>query len=271
MTCIVILNLPALPVPMQIGDEGQGFRIPNIMNLVIDIGNTLTKVAVFQDGEMVHKAVMDDFTAADLENIRSSYPDIKKAILSTVKKRKPTLLLQLKQSYECFIELNHNTPLPIENKYETPGTLGYDRLASVVGTNTIFPGSNVLIIDTGSAITFDFIDLENKYLGGNISPGMQMRFRALHEFTSSLPLVEPTEQNPGIGKNTTDAIRKGVQNGIVYEMDGFIDQMKLKYTGLRIVVTGGDSHFFDNSLKNSIFVDLNLVLKGLNRILEHNA
>jgi len=248
------------------------------MNLVIDIGNTLTKLAIFEDEHMVHKSVMDDLTVEDLENIRSSYPGITKAILSSVKKRKTALLLHLNQIFECFVELNHNTPLPVENKYETPDTLGYDRLAAVVGANTIYPDSNVLIIDTGSAITFDFIDLENKYQGGNISPGMQMRFRALHEFTSSLPLVsssagqrKPSEQNQGIGKNTSDAIRRGVQNGIVYEMDGFIDQMKSKYEDLKIVVTGGDSNFFDNSLKNSIFVDLNLVLKGLNRILEHNA
>ena len=133
-------------------------------------------------------------------------------------------------------------------------------------------------IDIGSAITFDFVDLENNYQGGNISPGLNMRFRALHEFTSNLPLVslsasqrKPSEQDPGIGKNTPDAIRKGVQTGIVNEMNGFIDYMKSEYEDLKIVVTGGDSNFFDYSLKNSIFVDLNLILKGLNRILEHNA
>ncbi|MBL7110999.1 MAG: type III pantothenate kinase [Bacteroidales bacterium] len=241
------------------------------MNLVIDIGNTLTKLAIFQDEEIVHKEVLEDFTSDTLESIRNSFPGINKAILSTVKNREPILLQHLSQSFEYFLELDHTTPLPITNKYETPVTLGYDRLAAVVGANTIFPNSNVLIIDIGSAITFDFIDLENNYQGGNISPGLNMRFRALHEFTSNLPLVQPSGQDSGIGKNTTEAIRKGVQNGIVNEVNGFIDHMISEYKDLKIIVTGGDSNFFDNSLKNSIFVDLNLILKGLNCILEHNA
>jgi type III pantothenate kinase len=241
------------------------------MNLVIDIGNTFTKLAIFREGEIVHKTSTEDFTAGYLENIRNSFPGIDKAILSTVKKREPALLGHLKQSFSYFLELDHLTPLPIINNYETPVTLGNDRLAAVVGANTIFPDSNVLVIDIGSAITYDFIDAENKYQGGNISPGMKMRFRALHEYTSNLPLVEPSGKDPDIGKNTTDAIRKGVQNGIANEMDGFIDDMKSEYRDLKIIVTGGDCNFFDNSLKNSIFVDLNLILKGLNRILDHNA
>ena len=248
------------------------------MNLVIDIGNTLTKLAIFQDDEMVHKEVTEECTVDTLKKLCTSFPELKKAILSTVKKKEPALTNHLQKIFEYFVDLDHNTPLPVANNYDTPVTLGYDRMAAVVGANTIFPNSNVLIIDIGSAITFDFIDFENNYQGGNISPGLNMRFRALHEFTSNLPLVslsayqrKPSEQDPGIGKNTSDAIRKGVQNGIVNEIDGFIDQMKSEYEDLKIVVTGGDSNFFDNSLKNSIFVDLNLILKGLNRILEHNA
>jgi type III pantothenate kinase len=248
------------------------------MNLVIDIGNTLTKLAIFQDDEMVHKEITEECTVDTLKKLCPSFPGLKKAIVSTVKQKEPALTNHLQQIFEYFVDLDHNTPLPVVNNYDTPVTLGYDRMAAVVGANTIFPNSNVLIIDIGSAITFDFIDLENNYQGGNISPGLNMRFRALHEFTSNLPLVsssayqrKPSEQVPGIGKNTSDAIRKGVQNGIVNELDGFIDQMKSEYEDLKIVVTGGDSNFFDNSLKNSIFVDLNLILKGLNRILEHNA
>ncbi len=241
------------------------------MNLVIDIGNTLTKLAIFQEEEVVHKDSCENFSAENLENIINTFPGINRAILSTVKKRDPRLVQQLEQSFECFIELDHGTPLPITNKYETPVTLGYDRMAAVVGANTIFPVSNVLIIDIGSAITYDFIDSENNYQGGNISPGLKMRFKALHEFTSNLPLVKPSKQESGIGKNTAEAIRKGVQIGIVNELNGFIDQMISEYKDLKIIVTGGDSNFFDNTLKNSIFVDLNLILKGLNRILEHNA
>jgi len=241
------------------------------MNLVIDIGNTLTKGAIFRDDEMVDKISMEVFNTGRLEDIIKKYPGFNKAILSTVKERDPALISSLKQHVDSFIELGRDTPLPVKNVYETPETLGYDRLAAAVGANTIFPGSNVLIIDIGSAITFDFIDRENNYRGGNISPGMQMRFRALNEHTSNLPLVKPAVQDRGIGKNTTEAIRKGVQNGIIYEIDGFIDQMKSVHEDLKIMVTGGDSNFFDNSLKNSIFVDLNLILKGLNRILEYNA
>lgn len=241
------------------------------MNLVIDIGNSLVKLAVFRGSEIVHKMSVKDLEPDMIENRRKSFPGLDRVILSSVGKPDPSLVSYLERSFEVAIQLDQHTPLPVINAYETPETLGYDRLAAAAGANTIFPDSDVLIIDIGSAITFDFINRDNRYLGGNISPGMQMRFRALNEYTSNLPLIEPGVQGKGFGKNTTEAIRRGVQCGIIHEIDGFIDDMKSEYADLKIIITGGDCSFFDNSLKNSIFVDLNLTLKGLNRILEYNA
>ena len=170
-----------------------------------------------------------------------------------------------------FIYLDERVALPVKIGYETPETLGKDRLAAVVGATYLRPGRNILIIDAGTAITYELVEASGLYKGGNISPGMTTRFRALHQFTSRLPLVMETEEIPLVGTSTGMAIRAGVVNGIVYEMDGYIDTLKAKYPDLLVFLTGGHSFYFERRLKNSIFADINLVLIGLNRILEYNV
>jgi len=174
--------------------------------------------------------------------------------------------------FDNCIELDHHTPIPLINRYRTPDTLGYDRIAAAVGAYTIYPEKNVLVIDAGTAITYDLVTGGGEYMGGNISPGMAIRFKSLNKYTNRLPLLEPSiEEPPLLGSSTKEAIQSGVINGILFELDGFIGDVSRLHPELKVVLTGGDAKYFEGKLKSSIFVDLNLNLIGLNRILEHNA
>ena len=203
--------------------------------------------------------------------LKDEHPQLTQAMLSSVKPADDEILKYLSENFELFIELDHLTELPIENLYETPETLGKDRLAAAVGANELFPDQNLLIIDAGTAITYDLVSEKNQFIGGNISPGLQMRFKALNHFTGKLPLINSSDEFQTLGKNTTDAVRAGVQNGILYEIAQTIELFNKNYQNLQIVMTGGDSIFFDKKLNYSIFVHFNITLIGLNRILEHNA
>jgi type III pantothenate kinase len=213
----------------------------------------------------------DIIRAADIQALITEYPDIDHSIISTVRKEEPSFAGLLRDKGVGVLRLDHLTPLPIRNRYRTKETLGYDRIAAAVEANARFPEQDILIIDMGTAITIDFVNAEGEFLGGNISPGLLMRFRSLHEFTSRLPQVEPAGQDALLGDDTETAIRAGVQNGIIFELDGYINEQKKRYPGLQVLMAGGDAVFFDKKLKNSIFVDLNLNLFGLHRILEYNV
>ena len=177
---------------------------------------------------------------------------------------------RLEQLSFPVIRLTHETPVPIKNLYKTPETLGADRLAAVIGANAIRPNRDLLIIDAGTCITFDFIDKHGQYHGGNISPGMEMRLKALHAFTAKLPEVTADGETPTYGDSTETAIRAGVYHGIAFEIEGYIRQLQKNYPQLLVFLTGGDRFSFDTNLKSSIFADSFLVLKGLNRILAYN-
>jgi len=241
------------------------------LNLVIDIGNSVSKGAVFDRQSCIHMLTRDIIREADLKALLRDYPDIVSTIISTVRMDRPSFAGLLRDRGVRVLLLDHLTPLPIKNCYATKETLGYDRIAAAVEANARFPGQDILIIDMGTAITVDFINSENEFLGGNISPGLLMRFRSLHEYTGRLPLVEPADQDALLGDDTEHAIRAGVQNGIIFELDGYINEQKKRYPRLQVLMTGGDAVFFDKKLKNSIFVDLNLNLNGLHRILEYNV
>jgi type III pantothenate kinase len=214
---------------------------------------------------------MDHLTAQHVRMLIEEHSQLKKAILSSVKPVDQELLEVLNKDFDQFIELDHHTELPIDNLYDTPETLGKDRIAAAVGANELFPDTNLLIIDAGTAITYDLVSEKNQFIGGNISPGLEMRYKALNHFTGKLPLVGYRFDYESIGKNTEDAIRAGVQNGILYEMAQNIEYFNTNYQNLQFIMTGGDSNFFDKKLNYSIFVHFNLTLIGLNRILEHNA
>ena len=239
------------------------------MNLVIDIGNTAAKLALF-DGTLPLEVVYDsNSTLERLPDICSRYA-VEKAIVASVIDLDERALAQLSKLPVPVLWLNEKTPLPVENLYETPETLGYDRMAAVVGANEQFPDRDILVIDAGTCITYEFVDAAGRYHGGNISPGRQMRFRALHQFTGRLPLVSREGRELPMGRDTDTAIRAGVLKGMEYEISGYIMALKHKYPELLVFLTGGDDFSFDTNLKSIIFADRFLVLKGLNRILNYN-
>ena len=241
------------------------------MNLVIDIGNTRTKFSVFNNGEVLITVPVDEFLPEHIDLLQNEHPDLKKVILSAVKDYSPKLKTSLQNKFEQFIELNENTQLLIENCYKTPETLGKDRIAAVVGGFDLYPETNLLIIDAGTAITYDILNEKHQYLGGNISPGIEMRYKALNQFTGKLPLINHKNFDKLYGTTTEEAIWAGVQNGVVFEVDKAIDTFKEFYKNLKVIITGGDADFFDKKLKNSFFVNFNLTALGLNSILEYNG
>ncbi len=241
------------------------------MNLVIDIGNSRTKVAFFSQKEMVGSFFYDVLTKEALEDLVKKFPGTEKAILSSVASAEASIYDYLKESFSFFLELNHQTAVPIRNTYRTPETLGLDRIAAAIGARELFPDRDLLVIDAGTAVTFDLIEGNGTFSGGNISPGLRIRFRSLHEFTGKLPFVSESDECPLIGQTTEEAIRAGVTNGMIFEIDGMIEQLKKKYPEIQPVLTGGDAKFFERRLKSHIFVKFEITLIGLNRILEYNV
>ncbi len=241
------------------------------MNLVIDIGNSSVKAALFNSGKIISTSHWEGKYTESLVDLLESNPDINNAIISSVRKNDGGISEKLDIFNVPVLLLDVNTPLPIANLYRTNQTLGRDRIAAAVGANYRFRNKNLLVIDAGTAITIDFVSSGNEFLGGNISPGMSMRLRALHEFTDKLPLVKPSGSVPLLGDDTESAILAGVVNGIIFEIDEYVNRQKIRYPDLKVVLTGGDAMFFDKKLKNSIFVDLNLNLQGLHRILDYNV
>lgn len=231
-----------------------------MLKLIIDQGNTQTKLALFQQKKMLNKTLYNQDN-----QLREFEGQAEAVILSSVGDAS-TVLKVLKKNP---LLLNRITPLPIANLYECPETLGNDRIAAVVGAATQFPKSNVLVIDAGTCITLDLLTIEG-YQGGSIAPGVQMRLQALHQQTERLPLVELNGEVDIIGKNTIQSIQSGVINGVLAEVDGMIDRYQSQFSDLKVLLTGGDFQLFDKGLKNSIFADPDLVLKGLNEILDYN-
>ena len=241
------------------------------MNLIIDVGNTLVKFAVFQDNTLIEKKTASNEDALKtFKLIIKEYKLIKKAIVSSVGKLDNMVFDVINEKLEVLI-LNHETKLPFKNLYKTPHTLGVDRIALVCASIKNYPNRNVLIIDAGTCITYDFISSDNEYLGGAISPGLRLRYTSLNTFTSKLPLLDTEMPNELIGNTTNSAIHSGVVFGILKEIDGVIDDYRIKYEDLTVILTGGDSNFLSKQLKNGIFANSNFLLEGLNFILEFKS
>lgn len=240
------------------------------MNLIIDIGTTYIKIAVFSNSKILFRESLPEISSDYIKTISGNFPGLKNSILSSVRKRDSSLIGYLETNFNVTIELSEKTPVPVKNLYKSPETLGYDRLAAVVGAVTLYPKTNILVIDIGSAVTFDFINNINEYHGGNISPGMMMRFRALHEFTSNLPLQYPLDEQEYMGTDTPGAIISGVQNGLIHEVEGYIRKFTEAEKQAKIILSGGDSGFFAQKISFKVFTDPDLTLKGLNRILLYN-
>ncbi len=246
-------------------------NIDNQLNLVIDIGNTLAKIAVFDKDKLVFNKNYDSLTVNDAHSLLKQF-NIVYSIISNVRDHQPELENVLINNTN-FISLSSTTLLPFNNLYATPNTLGKDRIALVSGASKLFPQTNVLVIDVGTCITYDFIDSKNNYQGGSISPGINLRLKALNQFTGKLPLVEiSNNDNPKLTANSTIAsIKSGVFYGIKTEIEGVIAKYNGLYENLQVVITGGNAEMFDLESKNRIFADKFFLLKGLNEILNYNA
>ncbi len=238
------------------------------MNLVIDAGNSFTKAALFKKGEIVDTWKVASSGLDELGKIPSQFT-IDAAIISDVSNVTQRLAPMLK-TFSRVIQMSAQTLTPLKLSYTSPESLGSDRLAAAVCASHLWPGHPVLAIQAGTCITYELVTQNRDYQGGSISPGTDMRFQAMHNFTAKLPLVKKEQINFLTGTNTNDCILSGVVNGCIAEIDGIIDQYKETYPELKIVMGGGDTFFFDKKLKNRIFAVENLVLRGLNIILDHN-
>jgi len=241
------------------------------MNLCIDIGNTRIKVfqVDFDETKLILVKEEWDENFEELKHLLKTHR-FQNGILSTTRTDNQSLIDILSKELENFLFLDHLTPLPIKLLYETPSTLGKDRIAVTVAGKHLFPKNNVFIINMGTCITYDFITFDKKYLGGSIAPGMKMRFKAMNTFTDRLPLVEARELDSFIGTTTEKSLITGVVEGCVAELDGRIDQYNEKFGNIITILTGGDASFFEKKLKNEIFAHPNLLPTGLNEILTYN-
>lgn len=244
-------------------------------NLVIDIGNSYTKAAIFNFDELLW---VQSYSHIDTNIINQLLTDYQpgKAIVSSVKKQYTEPWLQSLSERVLLVQFNAGMPASIKNHYRTPTTLGLDRLAAVGGAYALYPGKGNMVIDAGTCITYDWVDEQGNYFGGSISPGINMRYQALNKYTAALPLIEKDPDfKDTFGYDTVSAIKSGVQNGIRFEVMGFIETYFKTHQALNILLSGGDAIFFDTLLKNSIFapyvkLEPHLVLKGLNAVIQHH-
>ncbi len=240
------------------------------MLLAIDVGNTRIKAAVFEANTLLEVLIFtrEEF-AVQVSFILQQYPKIKNTVVATVGNLSPNDFITL----ENKVKIHYITPadnFPFQNLYTTPKTLGIDRMVLATGAVLQFPNQNRLVIDAGTCITYDFIDEHNSYLGGAISPGIRLRYEALHQFTAKLPLLTKATPQNYIGNSTEESIHSGVSNGVIHEIDGFIEQYKSQYAKFIIILTGGDADFLANRLKNTIFANSNFLLESLNQTFQYN-
>ncbi|PVY40520.1 type III pantothenate kinase [Pontibacter virosus] len=238
-------------------------------SIVLDIGNTGGKYGVFEEDALVSQGSFKEQEGLPQEVASQTFDN---AIIASVS---GGAVEQIKAGLSVsgsIIELSAQTALPVSNDYKTPATLGADRMAAAVAAHYFFPGRNCLTIDAGTAITYDFIDEHGHYQGGGIAPGIQMKFKALHNFTGRLPLVQGIHENfPLIGQTTQESLESGVLGGTVAEVEGMISAYRQKSDKLVVILCGGDAGFFESTIKHPIFVIPELVLIGLQRILRHNV
>jgi type III pantothenate kinase len=239
------------------------------MILAIDVGNTRIKVAVFEDATLLERFVFfKTELSKNIQNILKKYKEVTHLVVSSVSDVEKQSFLEFESLVDIHF-VSHNDPFPFVNLYKTPHTLGVDRMVLATGATLQFPAQNRLVIDAGTCITYDFIDESNNYLGGAISPGLQLRYASLHNFTAKLPLLELENPEYFIGKSTSESLHSGVVNGLVYEIDGFIEEYKALHPNFIIILTGGDTEFLAKRLKNTIFANSNFLLESLNQTFQY--
>lgn len=234
------------------------------MLLTIDVGNSRIKIAVFEHNKQLDFFIFETNEALkNFENIFRKYSNLQKIILSSVGKLDEKVVDFIQNRFPTEI-IDHKSKFPFTNLYATPETLGIDRMVLAAGATLMYPNQNRLIIDAGTCITYDFVNAENQYLGGAISPGIKIRYKSLNNYTSKLPLLTLSEDFEIIGNSTKSAIHSGVINGVLFEIEGFISQYSLKNQYLTIILTGGDAEFLAKRLKSTIFANSNFLLESLN-------
>ena len=240
------------------------------MNLVIDVGNTFSKIAVFNEGQPVfEQQIRPEALDTAVAAICKRFP-VSAGIWASVG-GPVTSMPDWEASLQKSIVLTADTPVPFTNKYDTPHTLGVDRIALAAAAVSEYPGKNVLVIDAGTCITYDFVNQEGTYLGGAIAPGLQMRYKSLPHFTARLPLVDHRlVPETYIGTSTQSAILSGVYFGLLNEINGVIAEYSKRFTDLTVILTGGDMQILSIKLKSTIFANPKFLLEGLNYILEYN-
>ena len=238
-------------------------------NLILDQGNTRLKAAIFKEGKIVRKSSLSNPTIRDVHSFAGE-DNFDGVIISSVSG--DDLYSDLVDLYgEVLHKLSHDRPLPFRSIYATPNTLGLDRIALAAAAAGMFPATDCLVIDAGTCVTYDFIDQNQQYHGGAISPGLQMRYRSLSDYTARLPHVEHQPPVDLIGDSTIESIRSGVVNGMIMEVLGAIAAYKERFPEVQVIITGGDMNVFEALLKNGIFADPDFLLFGLNNILEYYA
>lgn len=237
------------------------------MNIAIDSGNTNIKVGLFEEALLTKKFI---FSSIDQLSAFLDVTTAENFIVSSVTGSLESVLASVHVSGK-IINLTSKLFLPIRNLYATPETLGVDRIAAACGAWQLYPNEASLVIDIGTCINYEFVNQQGEYLGGAISPGVRMRFAAMHQYTAKLPIVEPNSEPPLTGGSTSGSLQSGVMNGILEEIKGMIKRYHQEHPLLKVILCGGDAHFFEKHLNPSIFVAPELVLMGLNSILLNNV
>jgi len=238
-------------------------------NFCIDIGNSFIKYAILSNGEILAYKRSKKLLVRDIKKLQSKW-NFENVIISSTRKSIPRFTPYLKKHFN-LIYLNHKTKLPFRNSYTTPKTLGKDRLAAVAGAIRLFPKKHCLIFDIGTCMTVDFVNKQKVFLGGNIAPGKDLRLKSMHDYTSALPLVKANFENKLLGNSTKTALQNGAIYGICLEIEAMVARMKRKMGPINVILTGGDAIKFGELLECKKFVIPNLVLIGLDSILEHNV
>lgn len=239
------------------------------MIICIDVGNTRTKVAVYENSTLQQLIITnkEKLVKNISKEIQGKEYDVD-IILSSVGNLPPETVVKLEKLGKLTI-VTHQSPIPFKNFYGTPNTLGIDRIVLATGATLKYPNQSRLVIDAGTCITYDFINYQNQYHGGAISPGINLRYKCLNDYTANLPLEKISELHPFVGNSTSGSIQSGVLNGVIAEIEAFIDHFKHQDENLTVILTGGNSEFLVNRLKNSIFVNPNFLLESLFLLHQH--
>ncbi len=238
------------------------------MNLVIDRGNTRLKMAIFDGSTLVDIRVCDALTDEFLKDLKAHFP-LEKAIFCSVAGNDEPIIAILRRHFPEMLQMPHGLKFPISCDYDLR-LVGADRIAAAVGARVCVPTGNLFVVDAGTCVTYDFLSDENHFECGNIAPGYELRLKAMHHFTGKLPQVEPTEPEKFMAAETTEAMRAGAFNGIVFEIEGYMRYLQQRYPDVKLVLGGGIATLLCNKIKNCTFAEPNLALVGLNEILAEN-